>query len=109
MTSHLLQEGAQYVWSYALTAVNGGLAKTTEIYPFLAPSGGYQPRAEYQSGAVRTMGGPIYQRFFLQSRSGNVYALLDLEFRPEGAQVDVRCLANPAASRILEPGRERRP
>jgi hypothetical protein len=103
-----LQHGDQYAWSYSLKAVDGGLIKTKDQYPFLAPATGYQPEVSYRSYSTRSGGESTTERFYLSSRSGKVYAMIEAEWIPEGCNYGLSILVNKTGSRVLEPGMETR-
>lgn len=67
-------------WSLHIEAVNGGLQEHDEVYPFLAPSTGYQPVVEYQFR--QSQYSSIHRRLFFKSRDGDVYGALMLQIAP---------------------------
>lgn len=67
-------------WSLRIEAVNGGLQEHDEVYPFLAPSTGYQPVVEYQFRQLEYSS--IHRKLFFRSRGGTVYGAVMLQISP---------------------------
>jgi hypothetical protein len=108
-TAPQVSPSGQFAWSYVLRAARGGFVRTRDAYRFLAPPADYRPSVAYDSGATRSGFEIPQEHYYLRSRDGTVYSEVDFSWGPESGNVDVSYLANPAGSRILEPGLERRP
>jgi hypothetical protein len=95
-----------YDWSCTIEAVEGGLIESNDDFMYAAPAAGYQPAYEVamQSGNPRWTD-TIKQKFYLQSRSGSVFARLEVEIianYQSKAVFNLKYHANPNGSRNLE-------
>jgi hypothetical protein len=86
-----------YDYSFTLEVPRGGLAKATTAYPFEAPMEGYQRAFCYIRKADDPPAQPADLRFFLKSRDGQLYGIIDLNRAILG-------YVNPNGSRNLQPG-----
>jgi len=102
-----------YSWSYEIKAADGGVVETNEQYPFIAPGDGYvnDYKRDFKDVDPKKSSGSVRKVYYLKCHDGKIYARLDIDWMPGGnpPAVSVSYVANPAGSRNLEPGLERRP
>jgi hypothetical protein len=95
-------------WSYKIEVPDGGLIKTNDAFPYLAPQDGY--KGDY-SFTARTSD-PSWTSeqsdlFYIKSRNGQLYGAVRVDLRAGGgAAIGVSGMVNPMGSRYLGPGGE---
>jgi len=95
-------------WSASFTAPSGGLIETDDRYLYLAPTEGYKTKLDWQfEGSNRvSWTSHVRTKIYLQSRSGHVFAALEVELYKypfgEGGVILDPNLINPHGSRNLE-------
>lgn len=96
-------------WNLVLEAKDGGLRPVTNEVSFLAPMEDYQPRLEFSSAnpdVQRWVRNREQRRFYLQSRRGNVFAIIMVRVdmhRRDGGRLFIEAKVNPRGSPNLEP------
>ncbi len=69
-------------WSLHLSAVEGGLLESEDVYMNLAPEFGYQKSIEYSYEKGELAGDHKLVNLFFKSRNGQVYGRLHMDIRP---------------------------
>ena len=70
---------AHYAWSFSLSIPDGGIIETEETYPYLAPPDGYKSGVTCEMLATNAQWNiSMVKKFYVQSRSGSVYALIEV-------------------------------
>jgi hypothetical protein len=67
-----------------ISALNGGLQETDDLYPFRAPANGYIPTVEYKlvyRSHFKDFD-ELFKKFYFTSRNGEVYGYVEMEVKP---------------------------
>lgn len=96
-----------FAWTLTLQITNGGFQNITNIYPYEAPSNGYQSSMifHYESGSSNWTS-QIQPQLYFKGNNGQIYGRMTLkvmtDFQPPPTLFDADIYANPAGSRNLE-------
>ncbi|MEO6994247.1 MAG: carboxypeptidase-like regulatory domain-containing protein [Lacunisphaera sp.] len=95
-----------YDWSCEIEGVGGGVIETRDEFMYSAPETGYQSHYQIKISASDVpWTDDVTRQLYLMSRSGKVYARLDVEIfanYQDKAVFSVKYFANPNGSRNLE-------
>ena len=98
----------KFDWSVAFEVSEGGLLETNEEFMFLAPIDGYQHTIEItQFAANPDWTRQASKKFFLKSRSGQIYGRIEMTIMPwyqKETAIDILYFLNTNGSRNLEYG-----
>jgi hypothetical protein len=97
----------KYDWSAIISVPEGGIFETDEEFMFFAPEDGYQQSIEIRQSANESdWVSQAKKRFYIKSRSGNIYGRAEATIIPryqDAAAIDLDYYINPSGSRNLEP------
>ena len=103
--SHNSDVEPKYDWSFSLSTPDGGLISTDDLHPYEAPEGGYMsPFVSKHSSADKVWSRSEHRRFYVRSRGGTLYAIIDLTiyaYRDGKSLVRIDSVANVRGSRNL--------
>ena len=97
----------RFDWTVQIQVAGGGLVETTDMYPYEAPAGGYQPSFDFsEEKAAPNWTQRLTKTFYFQNTKGNFGRVtIDLTAdseRPQGTGVTIEAWLNPSGSRDLE-------
>ena len=102
-----IKRGEHFEWSFALTAIGGGVIEVTnDDYLNEAPAKGFGPAfALKMSPSDPAWRAYADKTFYLKSRKGQAYGHIQLKIYPEsrgGSSLEIESYVNPSGSRNLE-------
>lgn len=89
-----------------ISAINGGLQETDDLYPFRAPETGYLPSVQYELVYVPRFKDfeQFFKKFYFTSRNGEVYGYIEIDVEPnwdEGYAIFLKYVVNKEKTRDL--------
>lgn len=110
LTRHPLQvrRGVdRFDWTVQIEMDGGGMVETSDLYPYEAPAGGYQPTynlSEAKDAPSWTQ--RLTKTFYVQNKKGG-YGRVTIDLttdseRPQGTGIAIEAWVNPSGSRDLE-------
>ncbi|MGA3143811.1 MAG: hypothetical protein ABSF10_12445 [Verrucomicrobiota bacterium] len=103
----ILKPKEKYPWALEISAVDGGLAETTDEFEYVAPENGYQPKISFQTNSISPKAMPdITRDYYFTSRNGQVYGVVSMQFFSDyngQSAILVNSRVNPNGSRNLQP------
>ena len=91
-----------------ISAVDGGIIETQELYPFLAPETGYQKRIVVYPLGMRPSENPsskgLQREFYYRNEDGNAYSYIAVEIPLSNKleELNILALSNAQGSRFLQ-------
>jgi hypothetical protein len=112
----LLYPRPPYDWQFEITAINGTILETTDVFLYKAPEAGYQSVYKYAFQSANVPGGAdAKKKYYVRGRDGSFFASMDVEVNSNSDNRDeawggirIKYLLNPRGSRNLEPDKSKK-
>jgi hypothetical protein len=99
-----VEQGQPFDGILTLEIPNGGLVETTDLYPYEAPAGGYQPSVTITMTATPRLWGEAQRSYYIfdGKRYGRITLDFNANFVKRPASLELQSYVNPSGSRNLE-------